>query len=71
MPPLLGGYSIIVRLNYMCEFLLSLIIVGAFEIEPGWMTIDHIDRTTMGSTTQPPVVERIHVPTDQYIGCYE
>jgi rRNA maturation protein Rpf1 len=47
----------------MCPWILSLVIVGAVEAEPGWMTIQH------SLPNQPTVIETIHVPTDQYLEC--
>ena len=55
----------------MCEILFSLLIVGAMEMEPGWMTIDYIDKAKMGSVDNPPDVERMHIPTPLYLSCYE
>ena len=71
MPPLSGGYIIIVRKNYMCEFILGVLIVGAIEIEPGWMTVDYINKEDLGILDRPVTVERIYVPTQTYLGCYE
>jgi len=52
----------------MCPWLLSLVIVGAFETEPGWMTVQHLIPNE--SIAQPRVVETIHVPTNQYLECW-
>ena len=54
----------------MCEIIFSVLIVGAMEMEPGWMTLDFIKRESLGSTAQP-VVERMHIPTHLYLDCYE
>jgi len=53
----------------MCTWILSLVIVSAFEAEPGWMTIEHL--LPNESITQPSVVETIYVPTNQYLECYD
>jgi hypothetical protein len=53
----------------MCTWILSLVIVSAFEAEPGWMTIEHL--LPNESIAQPSVVETIYVPTNQYLECYD
>jgi hypothetical protein len=53
----------------MCTWILSLVIVGAFEAEPGWMTVQHL--LPKESLLEPNVVETIYVPTDQYLECYD
>jgi len=55
----------------MCEILFSILIVGAFEIEPGWMTIDYIKKAELGLSNKQPTVERMHIPTPVYLNCYE
>ena len=50
----------------MCEMLFAYLIVGAIELEPGWMTVDQLIYTD--SNTH---VETIHVPTDQYLECWD
>ena len=50
----------------MCEMLFAYIIVGAVELTPGWMTVDQLIYTDNGSR-----VETIHVPTDQYLECWD
>ena len=55
----------------MCELLLAAWVVGAMEVTPGWMTVDLIDRTTLGDPNKTPVVERIQMPTQDYLNCYE
>ena len=47
----------------MCEFLLSVFIVGAMETSPGWMTIDYIRD---GHT-----VETLSTPTAVYLECWD
>ena len=54
----------------MCELLFSVLIVGAMESEPGWMTVDVIKREHLSLLSAPPV-ERVYIPTNQYLACYE
>lgn len=55
----------------MCEFLIGALVVGAMEVTPGWMTVDLLDRSTMGDPNRQPVVERVQIPTEHYLSCYE
>jgi len=50
----------------MCEMLFAYLIVGATELTPGWMTVDQLIYTDSGTH-----VETIHVPTDQYLECWD
>ena len=48
----------------MCEFLLSLMIVGAMEVDNGWIQVEELD----------PVTEQLvvyHMPTKDYMDCFE
>ena len=48
----------------MCEFLLSLLIVGAVEVTNGWMQVQYLH----------PMSEQVftlYMPTDDYIRCQE
>jgi hypothetical protein len=51
----------------MCEMLFAYFIVGAIESTPGWMSVDQLIPAPDGTTT----VETIHVPTDQYLECFD
>ena len=44
----------------MCEFLLSILIVGAVESEPGWFKIEYL---------QQEQVEEIYIPEHEYVKC--
>lgn len=55
----------------MCELLLAVWVVGAMEVTPGTMTVDYIDRMTLGNPETPAVVVRIEMPTQEYLNCYE
>ena len=58
--------TIFIYLTVMCEMLFAYLIVGAIESTPGWMTVDQLIYTDNGSH-----VETIHVPTDQYLECWD
>ena len=55
----------------MCELLLAAWVVGAMEVTPGTMTVDYIDRMTLGNPDTPAEVIRIEMPTSLYLSCYE
>ena len=46
----------------LCSFILSLVIVGAYEGTPGLMQVQYLDNQT---------VEEIYVKTDDYLRCWE
>ena len=51
----------------MCSFLFSILIVGAMESTPGWMSIDYVQRDAVGGEQ----VETMVMPTDMYLDCYK
>ena len=46
----------------LCSFILSLVIVGAYEGRPGIMQVQYLENET---------VEEIYVYTEDYISCLE
>ena len=46
----------------LCSFILSLVIVGAYEGRPGIMQVQYLENET---------VEEIYVYTEDYISCWE
>ena len=51
----------------MCEFLLSVAIVGVMEIEPGWLQVNFM----RDPLSENPEVEYVWSPTDRYLECVE
>ena len=55
----------------MCELILAAWIVGAMEVTPGWMTVDLIDRQTLGDPNKLPTIERVQMTTEHYLSCWD
>ena len=53
----------------MCEILFSILIVGAMESTPGWMTVEYMEADNM-QITNAPITKVIMVPTDEYLDCW-
>jgi hypothetical protein len=53
----------------MCEILFSILIVGAMESTPGWMTVEYMETENM-QIANAPVTKVIMVPTDEYLDCW-
>ena len=51
----------------MCNFLFSILVVGAMETTPGWMSIDYVWRDAIGGEQ----IENMLMPTEEYLKCYE
>jgi len=45
-----------------CSILAGYTIVGAVETQPGWMTVDYLDKTL--------TADYIVIPMDAYLECY-
>ena len=48
----------------ICSFILSVAIVGAYEIKPGVMHIEYLDQNNVET------VEEIYLYTDDYLKCW-
>ena len=46
----------------LCSFILSLVIVGAYEVRPGTMQVQYLENET---------VQEIYVNTEDYLACWE
>ena len=53
----------------MCELLFGIMIVGAIESTPGWMTVEYMEPDNM-QLTNAPVTKVIMVPTEEYLDCW-
>ena len=51
----------------MCNFLFSILVVGAMETTPGWMSIDYVWRDAVGGEQ----IENMLMPTQEYLKCYD